>query len=66
MIDYFSNNKCENDKNQQLETLIKQDFEKRNDLQEAKKLERDYEEQVSIKKAQKEENAQEQGVDFNE
>ncbi len=50
-------------KQKELAVLIRQDIEKRNALQEAKKLEQDYEKQLSAKKG---ENTQDKGVDFNE
>ena len=50
-------------KQQELAILIRQDLEKRNALQEARKLEQEYEKQLSARETK---DMKEQGVDFNE
>ena len=54
---------CGNKKQQELAILIRQDFEKRKALQEARKLEQEYEQQLSKRETN---DIQKQGVDFNE
>ena len=57
---------CGTKKQKELAALIRQDLEKRQALQEARKLEQDYEHQLSSKMGEITVNTQDQGVDYDE
>ena len=57
---------CGTQKQKELAALIRQDLEKRQALQEARKLEQDYEHQLSSKMGEISVDTQKQGVDYDE
>ena len=57
---------CGTKKQKELAALIRQDLEKRQALQEARKLEQDYEHQLSSKMGEISVDTQNQGVDYDE